>query len=212
MCGVEAVGNVKSKNKAIANFAANQHVAAQNRAIAYEQKKMELVQSGMPEAKAIKVAEQFIKDNLGTAANAGAQTNNKSNAVVGTSRQERERTEGQTTMSGQVQTNTNIQTGEEANADNNNDNLTGGDSSDTSEIAKLAKEAKATFDNVFSFNPAINRIAKRLESLGVTLTSNVREALENILDNDPKEFKQLSQKLQTMNRDDVKNELNNLSN
>lgn len=215
MCAIDALDGVKKKgNSVIANFAANQASKAEDKMMVYEKAKAELMSQGVPESKAIKIAEKMIKEMAGASANSGMKTNNDKDSTIGTSKQERERTEGETNIEGKLKTEKNIETGKQSNAGNDSDNMAGsGRPSDSLEIAKAAKEVISADSaaNSFSFNPAIKRIAKRLEALGVTLTPNIRKALEALEEDDPRSLKFLSEKLQTMNRVDVQSEMKRLN-
>lgn len=211
MCAIEGLEGVKSKNNAGSNFAVKQASQAIDKMAVYDAKKAELMKQGIPEPKAIKMAEQYLKDMAGASANSGVKTNNDKDSTIGTSRQERERTEGATNVDGTAVTANNIRTGDQTNTDGNQDNMTGGGKSDTVELAKAAKESHAVSANLFSFNPALNRIAKRLEMLGVTLTEHIKKGLESLEDSDPKALKNLSEKMQGMSRSDVQTELKRLN-
>ncbi len=206
MCAIEALDGVKKKvNPAVANFAANQSIQADNKMMAYEIKKKELIASGMPPEKASKMANEYIK-TLGTSVNS---TNNKTDTTVGTSRQERERTEGATNVDGTAVTAHNIRTGDSTNTQGNNDSNMGGDrSTDKLDVENRVREFQesSTIDKTDltkSFNPALRRIAKRLEFLTVTLTPQIRKALESLEENDPRSLKPLAEKLERMNKPDV---------
>lgn len=215
MCAIDALDGVKKKggNAAIANFASTQSFKAEDKMIAYEKIKKEFISQGMPPEKAIKAAEKAIKELAGNSANSGVKTNNNKDEAIGTSRQERERTEGPTNADGTAVTANNIRTGDQTNTDGNNDNMSGGNRSDSVELAKAAKESSSidAKDPTISFNPALRRIAKRLEALGVTITPNIRKALEALEENDPRSLKTLSDKMQNMDRTDVQSEMKRLN-
>jgi hypothetical protein len=204
MC-IQAVEGVKSKgNKAISNFAFNQSVAAQDRAIMYEQKKKELIVSGVPEPKAIKMAEQYIRDVAGASANAGGKTNNDKEAFVDKSKQQNERILGETNVKGELKT----LIDSSSDADNSNDNMAG----DQKRPASFDNTDISTNTHAVEFSKSFNSfsqkmVAKMLNKFGVTLTGDIKKAIESLSDN---ELDNLASKMRKMNANDVMKEIKSL--
>lgn len=69
-------------------------------------------------------------------------------------------------------------------------------------ITGLTSSDKAP--TLFSFSPAINKIAKRLSALGIEISDHLKKALEKLEDEDPSALKALANKIQGLDRESVK--------
>ncbi len=147
MCAIDPLEGIRKKaNPAIAKFAEAQAFKAENKMMAYEIKKKELMSSGMPPEKASKLANEFIK-TLGASANSGAKTNNDNNLTVDKSRQSNERVMGETNIKGEVKSLIDASEDSGNNSDNGNSS---GRKSDTFQIADLAKQKGSVKNEVIS--------------------------------------------------------------
>jgi len=62
-------------------------------------------------------------------------------------------------------------------------------------------------ENIFSFSPALNRIAKRLDNIGISMTDDMKKALQNLEDYEPASLKTLSQKIMTLDKAQIEKEM-----
>ena len=137
MCAIDPLDGVRKKsNPAIAKFAEAQSLKAEDKMMAYEKIKKDLITKGMPPKEAEKVAEKAIRELSGASANSGVKTNNDKDATVGKSRQENERVLGETNIKGEALSL--VDASEDSN--NDSDNSSNGRKSDTFQIASLAKQ------------------------------------------------------------------------
>lgn len=207
MSGADAIEGVKSKgNKAIANHAFNQHIAAQDRAMMYEVEKKKLMSSGVPESKAIKMAEEYIKKSLGSASNDGSQNNNKTKNLVSEDVTTNQRVLGQTGHDGEK-----IKlVGSSENSDNNQDNMAGDQKRPTTfDKTELSTTNTATLDFTKSLSSFSQKmVAKILTRAGITPTEHLAKAIASLSD---KEADDLVAKLQKKGSNEMMREINKLT-
>ncbi|MFN8577629.1 MAG: hypothetical protein U0354_12305 [Candidatus Sericytochromatia bacterium] len=205
MSGVDAIEGAKSKgNKAIANHAFNQHIAAQDRAMMYEVEKKKLMASGVPEDKAIKMAEDHIKKFVGASANAGSKTNNDKEALVDKSKQQDERLV-ETNMKNEVKT---LIDGA-SDTDNSQDNMAGNqgrkaiapeDKKEVNSYSSLDLKEINTFDK--------KNILRMLTKAGVTPTEHLTKGIASLSDN---EASDLVVKLRNKGANEMMKEINKIN-